>query len=138
MFKLTIRRRVIALFCSLAAVTFCCASASAQHFTAATATNAKQFVGVWKASFKGKPFFTLELAIDGNKLVGTASHADIELNDAGELTKAEGNDAEAPDPIVDARVAGDVLRINTKSTDGSENSIQSELKLLDFTTSIRS
>jgi hypothetical protein len=130
MFKFTISSRVIALLCCLAAVTLCCTAASAQHFTAATATNAKQFVGVWRASFKGKPFFTVELAIDGNKLVGTASHANIELNEAGELTKAEANDGEAPDPIVDVRVDGDILRITTKSADGSEDSIQSELRLL--------
>ena len=73
MFKFTISSRVIALLCCLAAVTLCCTSASAQNFTTATATNAKQLVGVWRARFKGKPFFTVELAIDGNRLVGTAS-----------------------------------------------------------------
>jgi hypothetical protein len=40
------------------------------------------------------------------------------------------NDSQAPDPIVDVRVDGDILRITTKSTDGSEDPIQSEMRLL--------
>jgi len=123
-------RRVIVVLCCLALVVLFHASALAQHFTPATATNAKQFVGVWKASFRGSPFLTVTIAIDGNKLVGSVSHANIELNNAGELTKAEANDAEDPDPITDARVNGDTLRITTKSTDGSEDSIEAEIRLV--------
>ena len=122
-------RRVFTTLCCLASVTLFCASASAQHLTPATATNAKQFVGIWKASFPGNAFLTIALHIDGNKIVGTVSHANIELNH-GELTKAEANDGEAPDPITDLRVDGNILRITTKSTDGSEDSIQAKLTLV--------
>jgi hypothetical protein len=120
--------RVIAMLCSLTLVTLLSSLASAQHFAPATAENAKQFVGTWKANFQGNPFLTVTLAIKANKLVGTVSHANIEVNKAGELTKAEADDGE--DPITDIRVAGDILRITTKSTDGSEDSIQSELRLV--------
>ena len=123
-------RRAFTTLCCLASVTLFCASASAQHLTPATATNAKQFVGIWKASFQGNAFLTIALHIDGNKIVGTVSHANIELNNAGELTKAETNDGEDPDPIADLRVDGNILRITTKSTDGSENSIQAKLTLI--------
>jgi hypothetical protein len=123
-------RRASAVLCCLISVTLLSALASAQQFAPATAANAKQFVGIWKANFQGNPFFTVTLAIDGNKLVGNASHANIELNKAGELTKAEANDGEDPDPITDARVNGDILRITTKSTDGSEDSLQLELRLV--------
>lgn len=123
-------RRVSAVLCCLISVTVLSALASAQQFAPATGANAKQFVGIWKANFQGNPFFTVTLAIDGNKLVGNASHANIELNKAGELTKAEANDGEDPDPITDARVNGDILRITTKSTDGSEDSLQLELRLV--------
>lgn len=71
---------------------------------------------------------TIALHIDGNKIVGTVSHADVEVNQAGELTKAEANDGE--DPITDLRVNGNILSITTKSTDGSEDSIQSKLTLI--------
>ena len=122
--------RVRTSLCCLMFVTVFQALASAQHFTPATATNAKQFAGTWKASFQGNAFLTIALVIEGNKLVGTVSHANIELNKAGELTKAEANESEDPDPITDLRVNGNVLRITAKSTDGSEDSIQSEMRLI--------
>jgi hypothetical protein len=120
-------RRAFTTLCCLAFVTLCCASASAQHFTPATASNAKQFVGTWKATFQGNVFLTLALRIDGNKLVGTMSHADIELNKAGELTKAEASGG--ADPIADLRVKDKILRITIKSADGSD-SIKSALTLI--------
>jgi hypothetical protein len=100
--------------------------ASAQkNFEPATATNAKRFIGVWKGTFQGNTFLTIALATDNDKLVGTVSHADIELSNTGDLTKAEAKEGE--DPITDARINGNVLRITTKSSDGSEESIQAEL-----------
>lgn len=114
----------------LISVTLFSALASAQQFAPATAANAKQFVGIWKANFQGNPFFTVTLAIKGNKLVGNVSPFNIEVNKAGDLTKAEANDGEDPDPITDARVNGDILRITIKSADGSGDSLQSELRLV--------
>jgi hypothetical protein len=120
--------RIFAMLCSLTLVAFLSSIASAQDFAKATAANAKQFVGTWKASFQGHPFLTVTLATEANKLVGTVSHADIEVNKDGELTKADPNEGE--DPIADLRVAGDTLRITVKSSDASDDSIQSELRLV--------
>src|SRR4051794_10388227 len=112
-------RRAFTTLCCLAFVALCCASASAQHFTPATASNAKQFVGTWKARFRGNVFLTLALRVDGEKLVGTMSHAEIELTTAGELKKAE--PIEGVDPIADLRVNGNILRITSKSADNSDS-----------------
>jgi hypothetical protein len=121
------RRSAIAGACSLALVIFLCGIAFAQQFVPATAANAKQFVGTWQGSFQGKAFITVTIGFEGNKLVGTASHADIEVGKDGELTKAEPGDG--ADPITDARVKGDVLRITTKSPDG-QDSFESNLRLV--------
>jgi len=120
--------RVVAMLCSLTLVVLLSSVASAQDFAKATAANAKQFVGTWKASFQGHPFLTVTLATDANKFVGTVSHADIEVNKEGELTKADPSEGE--DPIADLRIAGDTLRITVKSSDGSDDSIQSEIHLV--------
>ena len=105
-----------------------CAMVFAQYFQPATSSNAKQFVGTWQASFKGSPFLTVTFIVADDKVTGSASHADIDVNQAGELTKAEAKDGE--DPIIDAQVKGNVLRFTTKSTDGSEDSLQAELRLV--------
>jgi len=105
-----------------------CALVFAQDFQPATNTNAKQFVGTWQASFKGSPFLTVTFSVADDKVSGSFSHADMEVNQAGELTKAEAKDGE--DPIINAQVKGNVLRFTTKSTDGSEDSLQAELKLI--------
>jgi len=120
--------RVVALLFSLTLVALLSSVASAQDFAKATAANAKQFVGTWKASFQGHPFLTVTLSTDANRFVGTVSHADFEVNKDGELTKADPNEGE--DPIADLRVAGDTLRITVKSSDGSDDSIQSEIHLV--------
>jgi hypothetical protein len=101
-------------------------SASAQkNFQPATATNAKQFVGVWKGTFQGNPFITIALTTEKDKLVGTVSHANIEVNKDGELTKAEASEGESP--ITDVQVNGNILRITTKSSEG--DSIRSGMTL---------
>ena len=123
------RRSAIAGLCCLMFLIFLCDSASAQKFAPATTANAKQFVGVWKGDFHGHPFVTVTIGFEGDKLVGTVSHADIEVNKDGELTKALAGGG-ADDLITDAQVKGDVLRITTKSADGSEDSFQSELRLV--------
>jgi hypothetical protein len=105
-----------------------CAMVFAQDFQPATASNAKPFVGTWQASFKGSPFLTVIFSVADDKVSGSFSHADMEVNQAGELTRAEAKDGE--DPIVNAQVKGNVLRFTTKSADGSEDSLQAELKLV--------
>ena len=119
-------RGLCTTLCFLIFVTLLHPSASGQkNFQPATATNAKQFVGVWKATFQGNAFMTVALTTEKDKLVGTVSHANIEVNKDGELSKAEASDGESP--ITDVRVNGNILRITTKSTDG--DSIQSGLTL---------
>jgi hypothetical protein len=105
-----------------------CAMVFAQGFQPANTSNARQFVGTWQASFNGSPFLTVTFTMADNKVTGSASHADIDLNQAGELTKAEAKDGE--DPITDVQVKGDLLRFTTKNTDGSEYSLQAELRLI--------
>lgn len=100
----------------------------AQSFKPATSDNAKEFLGKWQASFQGKVFMTLSLSADAHKLSGTVSSADIEVNKAGELTKAEVSDG--TDTITSAVVNGNRLRITTKSEDGSEDSMDCEMVLL--------
>jgi hypothetical protein len=102
--------------------------AFAQDFQPATPANARSFLGKWEASFQGKVFLTLILSGDGNKLKGTMSGGNVEVNDAGELTKAEATDA--LNTVTDARVNGKRLRISTKNEDGSEDSIDAEIVLL--------
>jgi hypothetical protein len=119
------RPAMAGLFC-LIFLTSLCGLASAQQFTPATVANAKQFVGVWKGDFHGTPFVTVTIGFEGDKLVGSISHANIELNEAGELTKAEA--VEGANPISDAQVNGNVLRITTTSEDGSGDSFHSELR----------
>ena len=98
----------------------------AQDFKPANATNAQAFLGKWQGTFQGKVFITVYLSGDAHKLSGTMSKADIELNDAGELTKAEVN--EGSNPITNATVKGSRLRITAKSDDGDE--INSEIDLV--------
>ena len=123
------RCSAIAGLCCLMFLTSVRDLASAQQSTPATAANAKRFIGVWKGDFHGNPFVTVTIGFEGDKVVGTVSHADIEVNKDGELTKAQAGGG-PDDPITDARVKGDVLRITTKSADGSEDSFQSELRLV--------
>jgi hypothetical protein len=100
----------------------------AQDFTTATSLNAKDFLGTWQGSFHGKVFITLSLLGDPHKLSGSVSGADVELNDTGELTKAEAN--EGTNLITSAKVNGKRLHIVAKSSDGSENSIDAEIVLV--------
>jgi hypothetical protein len=120
--------RGIAILGLLTLVTVLSSLVSAQQFTPATATNAKQFVGTWKGSFQGHPFLTVTLAVEGTKLVGTVSRVDIDVDKAGDLTRADPSEGE--DPITELRVAGDILRITVNSADDPDDPIQSELKLV--------
>ena len=122
------RRPAIAGLRCAAFLMFISAFGSAQQFTPATSANAKQFVGTWQGEFHGTPFVTVTIGFEGNKMVGSISHANVEVNDAGELTKAEA--AEGANPISSAQVNGDILRIATTSEDGSGDSFHSELRLV--------
>ncbi len=86
----------------------------------------RQFVGTWHAEFKGKTFLTIKLEKQEDKLIGTVSHADIQLSNAGELTSAEERDGSSP--IIETKVTNGILRITSKD-DESQDMIECELKL---------
>lgn len=93
---------------------------------ASTDADLRPFVGTWHAKFKGKTFLTIKLEKQGGKLTGTASHAGIELDEDGELTSAEEQDAS--DPIVEAKLTNGALRITIQEQD-SQDTFQCEMKL---------
>ena len=128
MFRLPAGKQLMRSTAGAAAVLLMsCFTVFGQDYQPATSSNAKQFAGTWQATFKGSPFLTVTFSVADDKVSGSFSHADMEVNQAGELTKAEARDGE--DPITDAQVKGNALRFTTKSTDGSEDSLQAELKL---------
>jgi beta-lactamase regulating signal transducer with metallopeptidase domain len=96
----------------------------AQHTS--TDADLQQFVGTWHAQFKGKTFLTINLEKQQGKLIGTVSHADMQVGKDGELTSAE--EHEGSNPIVEAKLTGGTLLITTKEQE-SQDTIQCEMKL---------
>ncbi len=86
----------------------------------------EQFVGTWHAKFKGKTFLTIKLENKSGKLTGTVGHGNVSMNDAGELTEAE--ELEGSDPIEEAKITGEILRITLKEGDSKETD-QFEMKV---------
>jgi beta-lactamase regulating signal transducer with metallopeptidase domain len=86
------------------------------------------FAGTWEAIFNGKPFTTLKLVVDGDKLTGTMSPCRIMLDGEGKLTSAERNEQGGGWKIVDATFDGGRLLLKAKE-DGSEDIDQFEMKL---------
>ena len=86
----------------------------------------QQFVGTWHAQFKGRTFLTINLEKQQGKLIGTVSHADMQVGKDGELESAE--EHEGSDPIVEAKLTGATLLITTKE-ETSQDTIQCEMKL---------
>lgn len=99
---------------------------SGEKSRATEASGEQQFVGTWQAEFKGKTFLTIKLEKQKEKLTGTASHFDVKLDDAGELTSAE--EGEGSNPIVEAKLTNGILRITLKDED-SQDTMQCEMKL---------
>ena len=80
------------------------------------------FVGTWQAKFKGKVFQTIKLEWKGDKLGGTVSHADINVDPkSGELTEVEVS--EGNDPIMEANLKDGTLLIT------AEDATQFEMKI---------
>lgn len=90
------------------------------------ATGNQQFAGTWHAEFKGKTFLTIKLEKQQDKLTGTVSHADLKLDNTGELTSAE--ELEGSDPIIEAKLTNGILLITLREED-SQETIQCEMKL---------
>jgi TonB family protein len=61
-------------------------------FVKSSGNSAASFVGTWQAEFQGKTFIVVELRTQDDKLTGTVSPFTIELDKAGNLTKAEHGD----------------------------------------------
>ena len=117
-----------------AVIAFCCSSPagiSAQSMNA----NADQFIGTWQAKFDGKVFVTLKLEKKDGTLAGTISKFGIEIDQSGNLTRAEAGSGN--DPILAAKVEGVILRFSLKTKgrvsnygdDVSEPDIHWEMKL---------
>ena len=80
------------------------------------------FVGTWQAKFKGKIFETIKLEKKQDKLTGTVSHADVNVDPKnGDLTGVEVLDGS--DAIVEAKLTGGILRIT------EEDDLQFEMKI---------
>jgi hypothetical protein len=59
----------------------------------AMAQDLKQYAGTWETSFQGKPFFTLNLVANGEKLTGTVVHDNFNLDQQGNISEIEPRDA---------------------------------------------
>ena len=75
--------------------------------------SAESFVGTWQAEFQGKTFVVVKLRMQDRKLTGTVSPFTIELDQAGNLTKAERGDHGGWD-VVETKLEGDGLALTCK------------------------
>ena len=78
--------------------------------------------GTWQAKFKGKIFQTLKLEIKQGKLTGTVSHANVAVDQSGELTDVEVLDGS--DAITEAKLTSGLLQIT------EQDAIQFEMKII--------
>jgi beta-lactamase regulating signal transducer with metallopeptidase domain len=87
-----------------------------------TNSDLQPFVGTWQAKFRGKIFQTITLEKKHDKLTGTVSHANVNVDPkSGELTEVEVLDGR--DGIVETKLTSGILRIT------EEDDIQFEMKL---------
>jgi TonB family protein len=61
-------------------------------FVKSSGNSTESFVGTWQAEFQGKTFIVVELRRGNDTLTGTMSPFTVELDGAGNLTKAERGD----------------------------------------------
>ena len=81
------------------------------------------FVGTWQAKFKGTIFQTIKLAVKENKVTGTISHANVDVDPkSGDLIGVDVLDGS--DAVVEAKLTSGILRITEK--DG----VQFDMKVL--------
>jgi Zn-dependent protease with chaperone function len=80
------------------------------------------FVGTWQAKFKGEVFATIKLEKKQDKLTGTVSHFDVNVDPRnGETARVEVHDGS--DAIVEAKLTGGILRIT------EEDDLQFDMKI---------
>jgi TonB family protein len=82
-------------------------------FVKTSGNGAESFLGTWQAEFQRKTFILLELRTQANKLTGTMSPFTIELDKAGNLTKAEPGDHGGWD-VVEAELEGSGLAVTCR------------------------
>jgi hypothetical protein len=82
-------------------------------FVKSSGNSAESFVGTWQAEFQAKTFILLELKMKGDNLTGTMSPFTIELDKAGNLTKAERGDHGGWD-VVEAELDQNGLALKCK------------------------
>jgi LssY C-terminus len=91
-----------------------------------TPAGVDEFAGTWEAQFQGKAFLTIKLANQDGKLTGTVSHTNVQLDQSGELTRAE--PALGEDPVVDAKLDGNTLLLTSKDQQ-SQDTAQFQITL---------
>ena len=88
-------------------------------FVKSSGNSAESFVGTWQAEFQGKTFIVVELRTQGRKLTGTLSPFTIELDEAGNLTKAERGDHGGWD-VVQAELDQNGLALTCKDRESGD------------------
>ena len=86
----------------------------------------KAFTGTWQAQFQGKTFVTIKLDEQAGELTGTISHSQTQTDSQGQLTSATPLDGE--DSFTAANLAGNVLHLTSKGTNGGQAEYEMELK----------
>ncbi len=111
--------------CALFGLT--CLSIALPLQVAPTDAEIQPFLGTWQAKFRGKVFETLTLKEQDGKLAGTATRAEIELNQDGELTGAKA--IAGTDEIVDTKLTAGILRLSSKPRD-EDDAVQFDMNLV--------
>jgi beta-lactamase regulating signal transducer with metallopeptidase domain len=88
------------------------------QLAAENATDLRQFAGTWECKYKGRPFFTLKMAVKDGVLGGTAVHSTRVSWVDGEIIPD--TDETTPDKIFDTHASGQELMI--KIADGPNDS----------------
>ena len=77
------------------------------------------YAGTWTASFEGKTWLTVRLALQGDRLSGFIQHPrNLQFNDQGELKSI--SDEQSTENVQDAQVNPDGLLLTTKEPDTQE------------------
>jgi len=77
------------------------------------------YAGTWTGSFEGKPWLTVKLTLQADRLFGSIQRPhDFQFNDAGELKSV--SDAQTTEVVEDATVNPDGLLLTVKNADSQE------------------
>ena len=77
------------------------------------------YAGTWTASFEGKTWLTVKLALQADRISGSIQRPrNLQFNDQGELKSA--SDEQSTEVVQDAQVNPDGLLLTTKDPDTQE------------------